>query len=280
MEECPVRPSTLRSSRAAALAAVLLAPAPALAAGGPTDGDKAMPCRPTFACTAELSAPGTVEIEAGYLFQHAAGGANQRLFPFLIKLTAATWAQIQIGSNGFTDVEGDVPARFFDNVALTFKANLLDQGHWAPALALSATGSLPTAAGQEGYVQHYDATFAGYVTRDFGPIHADLNGGVNLWQLEDHPLAQGFGALALSADLSPVLKAPFGIMAEVYALSDASPVAAHDGAVLVALSLTPKSWLIFDLGGSSGFFPATRAYSVFAGLTVVPAVLWRPRAAH
>jgi hypothetical protein len=274
--------TSLRCCRAAALAAVLLSPALGHAAGGPTDADKAAPCRPTFACTAELAAPGTVELEAGYLYQHAATGSIQRNFPFLIKLTAATWAQIQIGSNGFTDVVGDTPARFFDNVTLTFKAHLLDQGKWAPAIALSATGSLPTSAAQEGYVAHYDTTFTGYVSRDLGPIHADLNGGATLWRLEDHPLPQGFGALALSADLSPALKAPFGVMAEVFALSDASPVAAHDGGVLVALSLTPKSWLVFDLGGNAGFFPATRAYSVFAGFTVVPAVLWRPAqpAAH
>jgi hypothetical protein len=31
---------------------------------------------------------------------------------------------------------------------------------------------------------------------------------------------------------------------------------------------------MFDLGGV-GFFPVTQAYSVFVGVTVIPAVLWR-----
>jgi hypothetical protein len=27
---------------------------------------------------------------------------------------------------------------------------------------------------------------------------------------------------------------------------------------------------VFDLGGDVGFFPSTRAYSLFAGLTLIP----------
>jgi hypothetical protein len=265
-------PPVIPASRVASvLAALLLAPAPARAAGWPDDRDKVLPCRPTIACTAELVPPGTVEIEAGYVYQHAAVGATQRSFPFLIKLTMAPWAQIQIGSNGYTAIEGDAPARYFDNVTLTFKAHLLDQGKAAPAIALSGGASLPTAAGQEGYVRAYDAFFTGYVTKDLGPVHADLNLGLNLWRLSDHPLPQGWVALAFSADL----KAPFGVMAEGYAFSDAAPLNARDGGFLFALTLTPRSWLVFDLGGNVGFFPAERAYSVFAGLTVIPVVLWR-----
>jgi hypothetical protein len=32
---------------------------------------------------------------------------------------------------------------------------------------------------------------------------------------------------------------------------------------------------MFDVGGDAGWFPSTRAYSVFFGMTIVPVVLWR-----
>ena len=117
----------------------------------------------------------------------------------------------------------------------------------------------------------YDALFTAHASKDLGRVHADLNVGANLWRLEDHPLPQGFVALALSADLV----APFGAMAEGYLFSGAAPVAARDGGFLFAFTHAPRRWLMFDLGGDVGFFPATRRYSVFVGMSVVPAVLWR-----
>jgi hypothetical protein len=33
------------------------------------DDRKALPCRPTIACTADIVPPGTFELEAGYLFR-------------------------------------------------------------------------------------------------------------------------------------------------------------------------------------------------------------------
>ena len=71
------------------------------------------------------------------------------------------------------------------------------------------------------------------------------------------------------------LAPPFGLMAEAYAFSDAAPVAAKDGGVLFAVTHAPRAWLMFDFGGDIGFFPATRAYSVFVGMTIIPVVLWR-----
>src|SRR5262249_40531168 len=154
-----------------------------------------------IACTAELVAPGTLELEAGYLYRHAGTGDTQRSAPFLFKLTIARWLQAQVGSNGYTVAEGSAPARFFDNANLGLKLQVLDQGKVAPALSLSGAVSVPTSSAQAGYSPLYDAFFTGYASKDLGPIHADLNVGLNLWRLSAHPLPQGWGALALSADL-------------------------------------------------------------------------------
>jgi hypothetical protein len=73
---------------------------------------------------------------------------------------------------------------------------------------------------------------------------------------------------------------PLGFAVEGYYFSDAAPLAPHDGGIRVAMSVASRSWLVADLAGDVGFFPATRAYSFFFGMTIIPAVLWRPERAH
>jgi hypothetical protein len=243
--------------------------------GGP-DGVITLPCRPTIACTADLVRPGALEIESGYLFRRLGGASGERqwTYPFLVKLTLDVPVQIQVGSNGYTAVRGPSPASFFDDALLGVKVHLHDQTPTTPSVSLSATASIPTFRHQEGFVPTYDALFTAYVTKDVGPVHGDLNVGINVWQVDGGggaPLPQGFAALALSMNLA----APFGAMVEAYYFSGAAPIAERDGGLLVALSHSPKPWLMFDVGGDAGWFPSSRAYSVFFGMTIVPVVLWR-----
>jgi hypothetical protein len=249
--------------------ALLLSPRDARSAEPPGD-TRTLPCRPTIACTADLVPPGAFELEAGTLFRRLGANGRQWTFPFLAKLTMADWFQLQVGSNGYSIAHGDVPAQFLDDVQIAGKFHLLDQGGLIPSLSFSATASIPTFQGQ-GYLRTYDALLTAYVTKDFGPLHADLNFGENVWRVEGDPRPQEFIALALSMNLPP----PFGIMAEGYYFTDASPIAARDGGFLFAINHGPKPWLMFDLGGDVGMFPSTRAYSVFVGMSVVPVLLWK-----
>ena len=214
--------------------------------------------------------PGLFELETGMLFRHLDGRGRQWSLPFLAKLSLTRWAQLQVGSNGYTTEWNDVPARYFDNVAVGVKLHALDQGATVPSLAFSAALSIPTVGDQLGYTSAYDALFIAYVTKDFGPVHADLNLGLNGFALGGSTVTQEWVALALSASLPP----PFGVMVESYYFSEASPAAAKDGGTLVALSLTPRPWLVFDFGGDVGYFPNKRDYSSFVGMTIVPLVLW------
>lgn len=264
--------------RATAALASLACLTSARAASGvewPDANARVLPCRPTIACTADLVPPGAFEIESGYLYRKIGVGAgsrgSQRSIPFLLKLTLAPWVQLQAGSNGYSVARGAVPAQYLDDATLGVKVHLVDQSAHAPSLALSATASIPTFDGQAGYLRTYDALFTAYATKELGPLHIDLNAGMNVWRVEGAPLPQSFAALALSMNLA----APFGIMAEAYAFSDAAPVATRDGGFLFALTHSPRAWLMFDFGGDVGFFPSTRAYSVFVGMTIVPVTLWR-----
>jgi hypothetical protein len=244
---------------------------PASSRGVEPPGDtRTLPCRPTIACTADLVPPGAFELEAGVLYRRIDSNGRQWTFPFLAKLTLVDWAQLQLGSNGYSLAQGDVPQQYLDDVTPGVKIHLLNQGVIAPSFSLSATASIPTFRGK-GYVRTYDALLTAYVTKDFGLLHADLSLGANAWRLDGSPLPQEWIALALSMNLP----APFGIMAENYYFTDASPIATRDGGFLFAISLTPKPWLMFDFGGDIGYFPSTRAYSVFVGMSVVPVLLWK-----
>ncbi len=263
---------SLRSRRLARLALVfavlvLARRADALDEPGETRG---LPCRPTVACTAEIVAPGAVEVEAGSITRNL-GGVRQVSFPFLAKVTLARWVQVQVGGNGYTELRGAPPARYFDNVTVGAKLHLLDQGDRLPAIALSAAASEP-ASGSAGPPPHDDVLFTAYVTKDLGPLHADLNAGLNLLRLNGHAEPQAWVAVALSMSLPP----PFGVMLENYYFSGAGDAASHDGGVLVAFSHSARPWLTFDAGSDVGYFPGSRSVSGFVGMTIIPVLLLQP----
>jgi Ca2+/H+ antiporter, TMEM165/GDT1 family len=239
-------------------------------AADPPGDTQTLPCRPTIACTADFVPPGAFELESGALFRHLGSSGRQWTFPFLAKLTLVPWFQFQVGSNGYSVAHGDVPEQFLDDVQIGGKIHLVDQQALRPSLSFSALASIPTVQGQ-GYLRTYDALLTAYVTKDFGPLHADFNVGENVWRVEGEPRPQEFVALAVSMNLPP----PFGVMAESYYFTNAAPVAMRDGGFLFALSQSPRPWLMFDAGGDIGMFPSTRAYSVFFGMSVVPVLLWR-----
>ena len=242
----------------------------AAAAEPPNDETKSLPCRPTIACTADIVDPGAFEVETGALFRRIGATGRQWTFPILAKLTVASWLQLQAANNGYTIARGDIPAQFLDDVQLGAKLHVLDQGQVAPSVSFSALASIPTFQG-EGYLRTYDALLTAYVTKDLGPLHADLNLGESVWRVQA-PRPQEWIALAVSVNLPP----PFGVMAEGYYFTDATPIATHDGGLLFAISHSPKPWLVFDFGGDVGVFPSTRAYSLFVGMTIVPLLLWVP----
>jgi hypothetical protein len=249
--------------------AVVAVSGEALAISPPDDDTVSLPCRPTIACTADIVKPGLFELETGVLFRRLSG-ARQWTFPFLAKLTVASFAQLQVGSNGYTTQFDGTPARYFDNVDAGVKFHLLDQRRALPSLSLSGSVSFPVALDQSGYDPAVDVFLIAYVTKDFGPIHADLNLGANEWGIDSSPRAQEWLALALSASLPH----PFGVMIENYYFTDAAPFAGRDGGCLFAISVSPRSWLVFDFGGDVGYFPSSRSYSSFVGMTIVPVRLW------
>ncbi len=236
----------------------------------PDARDHALPCRPTVSCTADIAAPGTLEVETGLLATASTEPTRTWSYPLLLKQTVSKLLQLQVASNGFTTIHGLAPAQYLDNVGVGAKLHLRDQGDVLPSLALTALVSVPT-FDREGYLRIYDGFLTGHASKDVAWLHVDWNVGLNVWQLEGAPVAQGFTALALSASLPP----PFSIAVEGYGFTDAAPIAPRDGGIRAALGTTARPWLVFDVGADAGFFPSTRAYSAFVGMTIIPVLWWR-----
>ena len=253
---------------ALAVLCALLLPRAASAADLPGDADRALPCRPTIACTADFARPGTFEVEAGWSATKQ-GDERATSFPFLLKQTFTPMLQLQVGSNGFTALRGPTRTNYLDDIVVGPKLHLRDQSDFVPSLAISAEIGVPTFRAA-GYARNDDVFFDAYASKDFGPVHADLNAGVTAWQLEAASLQE-----AVELALSTTIAGPLGALVEGYYFSNAAPVAPRDGGVRAALTLAPRPWLVFDAGGDGGLFPSTRAFTLFVGMTVVPVVLWR-----
>jgi hypothetical protein len=162
--------------RIARVLAVALAPTTARAADTPGEGDRALPCRPTVSCTADIAPPGTLEAEIGAFYSKLGEGERLWAYPFLLKQTFTKLLQLQVGSNGYTVVHGTETARHIDNLVVGPKIHLADQTSVVPSLAISAQASAPVFASA-----HDAAFFTAHASKDLGPLHVDVNAGADLW---------------------------------------------------------------------------------------------------
>jgi len=243
--------------------------ASARAASLPGENNQAVPCRPTVSCIADFASPGTVEVELGYQLQRLTPPTLAHSIPFLVKLTLADWAQLQLGSNGPTFIPSGQPTRYVDNLTVGLKFHLRTQSRRAPSIAWSVAVGAPVDTAP-GYQRAIDLSWTAYLSKDLGRFHLDFNAGVILWHLEGATVAQPWAAFAVSR----ALPRHFGLVAEVYYFAAARPFAADDGGLRVAASYSPRGWIVLDLGGDIGWFPSQRAVTVFAGFSVVPVALW------
>jgi hypothetical protein len=237
---------------------------------------RVLPCRPTISCSADIVPAGALEIELGYAARRVRPGGFIHAQPLLLKLTVLTWLQLQLGSNGYVFTSGEVARslRYFDDISFGLKAHFFDQTEVAPSLAVSAALSVPTPYRNDAFPFAYDASFWAYASKDLGRVHVDLNGGLTFWQFDlPERSVQPFVSLAATIELA----LGFGAMAETYWFDDAGPIALRDAGLLMAGSYAVSRRVLFDAGADVSFFPSTREYTLFAGVTFIPARLWRPR---
>ncbi len=244
----------------------------ARAGNAPDETYRVLPCRPTVSCTADIVPPGAFEIEVGYLARRAPPRGWVHSEPVLLKLTLVEWLQIQVGGSGHVFTTGEVSRslRYLDDISFGPKIHFHDQTLFEPSLAVSASLNVPSWDRQSDFPFAYDASFWAYASKDISAFHVDLNGGLNVWQFDIAPSWQEFVTLASSV----ALPAGLGAMLETYYFTHAGAIAPRDGGLLMAMSWSPRAWLMFDAGGDIGMFPSTRSFSLFAGMTIIPYDFW------
>jgi hypothetical protein len=245
-------------------------------AEAPEEPIRVLPCRPTISCSADIVPPGVLEVELGYGARRVRLGGFVSTQPVLVKLTALPWLQFQLGTNGYIFSSGAVPRelRYVDDLSLGLKTHFVDQTMTTPSVAASAAWSIPSPDRDGAFPFAYDASFWAYVSKDVHRLHLDLNGGLNVWQF-NLPARSYQPFVALAATVT--LPLGTGVMAESYWFDDGGRIAPRDAGFLIAGSYAPNAGLLFDAGGDVSFFPSTRTYSVFAGVTFIAARLWGHR---
>jgi hypothetical protein len=260
--------------RLSLLVGVLLFVSPALAAeagldasAAPTEPEtvEAQPCRPTIACMAELVPAGFFEVEAGYGGRQSAGtfvSSGQ----LLLKYSVLDNLQVQLATNNAFLAGPGLAPRAFDGVMPGLKWKLNSQGDKVPSNALSVHLLLPTHGFAEAAQKTVDLQAWWYLSKDLSIVHADLNLMLNVADLGGRPTPQGLAALAVSV----ALPRGFGLFTELYSSFGNAGALPLDGGSLNGLSYSPIDEIVFDAGVDVGFFPGTRSFSVFAGVTFVP----------
>jgi hypothetical protein len=261
-------PSSIASpaSRGAlALVAAALCSTTASAADLPGPGDKVLPCRPTVACTAEISAPGQLESEAGLQHKVTSGGRADSA-PLLFKLSLTDNFQLQVGTPGPTLLSGDGSSSYLEASQVLGKvAFQLREG---TTVGATAALNLPTASGIE---KRTDGLFALLGSQDLLGFHADLNLGLNVLGLgQPGKAAQGWAALSVSHELPLDLTG----MVEGWHSTAGGDYTGKDTGFLFALGWSPTSWICVDVGGDVALFGSDRRFSAFVGVTFVPVDLW------
>jgi hypothetical protein len=175
---------------------------------------------------------------------------------------------VQLGSDGYTRTD---TARYVDDVVAGVKLHVVDQAARAPALAITASASIPTAA-QRGYVRTFDAALVGHASKDLGPLHLDLNAGLTVDQLDGPRAYQPWTALAATCAATPRI----GLALEPHYFAAAVPFAARDVGAIAAVEVAARDWLVIDAAIDLVGWDQ-RSVTAIVGASVAPARLWGTR---
>jgi hypothetical protein len=224
----------------------------------------ATPYRPTLSNPAELSAPGHLELEAGWQ-RETGGGERRAAVPWLAKYAfsedfglllggeAAVWLRDAAGvrSSGHGDV----------SLALKFRRPL----DGTSALGLEVGARLATASDGLGSGRN-DYTVNGIYSGDFGPLRGDLNLGYT--RLGDVPAGEGRDEAAWAIALSRALGVHWGAAAELSGTARRGARPASQFLAAVSYSVSPT--LVLDAGAATALGGGAPDWTAFLGFTWLP----------
>ena len=232
------------------------------------EGPPVTPFRPTVSSPAQLSAPGQLELEAGFLRANADDGGRNTL-PYLFKLAFSDQWGLLVGRDAYVSARDDAgkPLRSIGDTFVELKrAFLVDK---ETAFGIEFNAKLPTESNSVGSGKA-DFTLNTIFSKDFGNLHMDAN--ANLTRLGAPEAGTGHNQLGLSAAFSTELAQHWGADAELSGTH--RPGADNTAQLLVAATYSPTKRATFDIGIARGLNAASGNWSMFGGMVVPLAKLW------
>ena len=248
---------------------LLLACAPAARAAA-DDEPTTTPYRPSVSTPAALSAPGWLEVEAGWQHDHAGAGARRDSIPLTLKLAFSEDWGIRLGNEAWVRQrsEGASSSGIGDSSVVLKRRFAIDE---AQALGLEAGLTVPT--GHRGIGSGSgkpDYGVNAIYSADLGDWHTDLNLlATRLGQTDPNASRmQWLWAAALSRPLNE----RWGVVGEFSGTRQ--PGAEHTSQFLLAASYNLSKRLTLDAGAARSLRSGPPVWSAFTGFTWLAARLF------
>jgi len=223
------------------------------------------PYRPSVSTPAALSAPGWLEIEAGWFSANGGALPRREALPYTFKLAFTPDWGIRVDGEAVVlvpDQEGQTVAGFGDTTfVLKRRFAVDDRSAFGLELQVGTVTAEPPFRSSSGRT---DYTVNGIYSVDIGDAyHADFN--YSLTRLGAVGPAEGRDQKLWAAALSRTLGTRWGIMGEISG-TDQTGVA-RTRQFLLAASFTSKRSVSWDFGVARGMTAASPAWTLFAGVT-------------
>lgn len=228
------------------------------------------PVAPSPCCAAAIVPAGNFEVETNY-----SGDAQGTTFNLIhgsnliLKYSATDRLQFQIATNNFLVWGDTLGGHVFDGISLGGKYIFLEEEETRPIVATSFHVMFPTDTRDTAMQQTLDLAAWLYVGKTFGNLAFDGTLTANAFDITGDPAPRGGASLTATWNFNStwgVSAGPWGYFSQVGRV----PV---DGGFWASLNINPLPQIAFIVGAEAGFFPQSRAFSVFAGVAFVPTSL-------
>lgn len=223
------------------------------------------PISPSPCCGAAIVQGGNFEAEANYSGDGARSGGFTHTSNLTLKYSFTDRLQVQLATANLV-VAGVGSLHAFDGVSPGLKYVFLEQGELAPQMAVSAHAVFPTDTTANALQTTIDAYAMIYASKDVGPIHLDATATLSLANLTASVVPQGGASLTATWNFTD----EWGISSGPYSSFGNAEKVPVDGGWFASLNFAPFPQLALSVGAEAGFFPESRAWSVFGGVAWVP----------
>lgn len=251
------------STGRAGLAALLLVVIPAQAVHAADDDPSTTPYRPSVSSPAALSAPGWLEVEAGFQHDRGAAGARRDSVPTTLKLAFTPDWGIRIGNEAWVR-QGDASGRTSgvgDTGVVLKRRFAIDE---TQAFGLEAGVNVPT--GRRGIGSGSgkpDYAVNAIYSADLGDWHTDLN--LVTARLGQADPGESRNQLLWAAALSRSLNDRWGVVGEFSGTQQRG--ADSTSQFLLAASCNVGKRLTIDAGAARSLRSGPPVWSAFTGFT-------------